>query len=323
MKHGLFLFLGLIPLLAGAQVRYLDSVFRRVEVTTEVFANNDSAELKMDIFQPKRDRKEMNRPVILYVHGGGFQGGRRDDPLHHEFCEAFARVGYVTATMSYTFVRKGKGFNCQTPAHEKVETFLFTARDVARATSYLIKNFRELRIDTTKIILIGSSAGAEAVLHAAYWKETHRDSTGLILRDEFKFGGVISLAGAITKAEWITKSSAIPTQLFHGTCDNLVPYGYSSHHYCGVTDPGYLLLNGAQSIAQQLQEVNRPFYLVTGSYGGHEWNVLPIRDYRDLISDFLFFDVLKGEFRQIHKVFPPGNRESCPEFNSFDSDFFH
>ena len=105
----------------------------------------------------------MARPELLYVHGGGFAGGRRDLPDHLDFCERMAKRGYVTATMSYTLVMKGKSFGCDRPANEKVKTFLLTARDISRATRFILNRQRDLRIDQSKIILLGSSAGAEAI----------------------------------------------------------------------------------------------------------------------------------------------------------------
>jgi hypothetical protein len=109
-----------------------------------------------------------------------------------------------------------------------------------------------------KIILAGSSAGAEAVLHAAYW--TANDLIDLpeqpALPEDFKYGGVISMAGALVDTNLITKENAIPTLLFHGTCDNLVPFGTAPHHYCDESDKGYLMLHGANSIAKRLHHLN-------------------------------------------------------------------
>lgn len=301
----------------SAQIRYYDSLFQEVDKTTEVYTSKGNVNLAMDIFQPRNDQNQL-RPVLLYVHGGGFQGGRRDEPTQIAFCEDFAKMGYVTATMSYTFVRKGLGFSCETPAHEKVETFLLTARDVSRATRYLVTHHERLGIDTSQIILLGSSAGAEAILHAAYWKETFADESGRILSDSFKYAGVVSMAGAIVSTDWITQESAIPTQLFHGTCDNLVPYGHASHHYCDQSEAGFLMLHGARSISEHLAEIGKPYYLVTGCYGRHEWNITPIQFYQNKIRDFLYLDILQGKSRQTHEIISFDTVDPCESYNSFD-----
>ncbi len=279
--------------------RYLTKVFDKIEKKTVVYRTKVKEQLAMDIFSPIDD-KNAERPVILYVHGGGFSGGKRDLPDHIQFCEDMAKRGYVAITMSYSLVMKGKSFGCDLPAKTKIETFKSAAMDIAYATNYLIQHKASLKINARQIVLAGSSAGAEAVLHAAYMKESWQDGNKSVLKNDFKFGAVISMAGAIFDISLINEKSAIPSQLFHGTCDNLVPYGKASHHYCNEDQPGYLELYGAYAIAQRLKEINAGYYLVTGCNDGHEWNITPILDHKDLIVDFIYNDMMKGVLRFEH-----------------------
>ena len=281
--------------------RYLDETFESTTRKTVVYLEKPGEKLAMDIIAPANDT-ERNRPVLLYVHGGGFSGGKRDHPNHIKFCETLAKKGYVAITMSYSLVMKGKSFSCDQLADVKIKTFRSAARDIAYATRYLIDNKSALGINEEQIVLAGSSAGAEAVLHAAYWKATWQKDGNAILDNDFRYGGVISMAGAIVDEKLVTAASAIPTQLFHGTCDNLVPYATAPHHYCDYEQPGYLILHGAQSIADRLNQLHKSYFLVTGCHGGHEWNNLPIREYTHLVGDFFYNDVLGGEFRQLHIV---------------------
>lgn len=299
-----------------AQMRYVDSVFSDIQSEARVYFDKINEQLELDIFFPEKDTLK-DRPLLLYVHGGGFSGGERDHPDQLAFCEKMAKKGYVTATMSYTLQRKGKSFGCDCPSPEKIQTFLLTAQDISRATQFLINNSKKYGIDSTKIVLLGSSAGAEAILHAAYWKETYTDIEGLILPGSFKYAGVVSMAGAITFDEWITGDSAIPTQLFHGTCDDLVPYGYAPHHYCAPETPGYLMLHGAYAIAERLRKLGKGFYLVTGCYGKHEWNATPLTQHMDRITDFIYHDILIGEKRQIHEILGSQYNEPCTSHNTF------
>ena len=293
------------------QVRYKDDIFSEVSQTTYTYFTKPSEELKIDVFQPVADN-ESDRPLLIYVHGGGFSGGKRDLPDHLEFCKTMAKKGYVTATMSYTLVMKGKSFGCDRPAPEKIETFLLTARDISRATKFMLDKQRDFRINPDKIVLLGSSAGAEAILHAAYWKATYKDESGTILAADFQYGGVVSMAGAITDIEWITTSNAIPSQFFHGTCDNLVPYDNAPHHYCTAENPGYLMLHGGHAIAEHLRALGDAYYLVTGCNGGHEWNITPIQNHMDLIVDFIYNDVISEAKRQSQ------NPNRCPDYHSFN-----
>jgi len=175
-----------------AQTVYLDSLYTTIEKSTYTYFNKPDEELKIDLFDPIENRKG-DRPVILYVHGGGFAGGERDHLVHEAFLKHFAHKGFVAATMSYTLQRKGKSFGCDVDAGIKIDTFLKTAQDVNRAVAFLVRNQEKLSINPAKIIIVGSSAGAEAVLHAAYWDSTKSDSIGTILPDSFRYSGVISM----------------------------------------------------------------------------------------------------------------------------------
>src|SRR4051812_45866363 len=54
--------------------------------------NNAVETLSMDIFQPARDTCG-KRPLILFLYGGGFQGGQRQDETGD--CRQFAKRGFV------------------------------------------------------------------------------------------------------------------------------------------------------------------------------------------------------------------------------------
>lgn len=279
-----------------ADTRYLNEVFRDFTMNTVTYLNKGEEALQMDIYEPKEDTQR-NRPVILYVHGGGFSGGKRDEKRYTDFCEEMARKGYVTITMSYTLLRKGKSFGCDFSAEGKVQVFDGTAADVHAATKYIVDNAKSMKINPEMITLAGSSAGAEAVLHAAYVRDTKS-----VLGGSFKYAGVISMAGAMINDRLITNKTAIPTQLFHGTCDGLVPYGTAPHHYCAYDTPGFLTLYGGKSIADRLAAIGEGFYMVTGCNGGHEWNDEPMKRHTNLITDFMYHDVLNGATRQIHII---------------------
>ncbi len=258
--------------------------------------------LGLDLFVPKKSGEPM--PLLVYVHGGGFSGGKRDLPNHLNFCERFAKKGWVTATISYHLTMKGKSFGCDQPVQNKINTFRKSAENIHQAVAFLMK--QKVNIDTTQIVIAGSSAGAEAVIQAAYWPETKRG----ILPASFKYAGVISMAGALLDINWITAETAIPTALFHGTCDNLVPYGTASHHYCRAENDGYMMLFGSASIADRLESLGKSYYLLSDCGGGHEWNEWPIRpEHVHMIEDFLEFDVLKQKERQTRVVYHMGKRD--------------
>ena len=260
--------------------------------------------LSMDVFVPTGT--DQAKPLLVYVHGGGFSGGTRDSQRNLDFCRYFAERDWVTATISYHLTRKGKGFGCDVPIQDKIRTFDMSARNTHQAVKFLLDD-KKFQIDPDKIVLAGSSAGAEAVVQAAYWKETKKG----ILSDDFQYAGVISMAGAVLDIGWISDATAIPTQLFHGTCDPLVPYDMASHHYCKPEKEGFMMLYGAKAISDKLAELNKTYYLVTDCNGGHEWAGKPMgKDYIHLIDDFLTTDVLAETRRQTKIVLQEG-KNTC------------
>jgi len=260
--------------------------------------------LSMDVFIPKGNDP---KPLLVYVHGGGFARGTRDSQSTLEFCQYFAERGWATATISYHLTRKGKGFGCEVPVQEKIQTFNSSARNTHQAVKYLIDHNDKYPIDPDKIVLAGSSAGAEAVLQAAYWEQTKAG----ILADDFQYAGVVSMAGAILDINWISEATAIPTQLFHGTCDPLVPYDQAPHRYCKSGNEGFMMLFGAKAISDKIEDLDKSFYLVADCNGGHEWAGKPMRKgYIHLIEDFLTTDVLNQTVRQT-KVFLQEGKQSC------------
>ncbi len=275
---------------------YQNQNFDEVELQTHKYLKTDKKNLHLDIYQPVGDDR-ITRPVILFVHGGGFAGGARDEPEIKEFCNNMAKRGIVAVSMSYTLTMKGRYFNCGISAKDKLVTFKKAGIEINEATNYLIENQNELRINPDSIVLAGSSAGAEAALHAAYWPKTMKP-----LPQNFKYAGLISMAGAIYNLDFITKETAIPMQLFHGTCDTSVPYGSASHHFCNEKDTGYLMLHGSGSIVEKLKELQKGYNLVTGCNDNHSWAGKPFKFYQDEIADFIAHDVVFKKFRQQHQI---------------------
>lgn len=279
------------------QNRYQESAFDEIITETYTYSTKDGENLDLDIYIPDYDA-ELKRATIIYVHGGGFSAGTRDKQEIKDFCNRLAGYGYVVASVSYRLTRKDKpgGFGCNCPATDKLNTFYAAVEDVQDATFFLIEHREQFAIDPQKIILAGSSAGAETVLNTAYQPPyCYGLDSGPVA-----YAGVISMAGAIPDTTVIYDESAVPSLLFHGTDDKLVPYGTAPHHYCKKGDAGYLILHGALTISKKLRELDVPCWLHTTCGGGHEIAVEPMTKYFDEIIDFGYNFVIKGkgDFRQ-------------------------
>lgn len=279
--------------------RYFDNRFDEIAVETYTYATKDGENLDLDIYLPQND-PEIERATLIYVHGGGFSGGQRNSEDIAEFCRQMAGYGYVVASISYRLTRKDQpgGFGCDCPANEKLNTFQAAVEDLQDAAYFLIENREQFGIDPQKIILAGSSAGAETVLNAGYQPPyCYGLESGPV-----SFAGIISMAGAIPDTTVIYDESAVPSLLFHGTNDNLVPYATAPHHYCDKDTPGYLVLNGSYTIAQKLDKLGTPYWLHTTCGAGHEMASKPLTDYFDVIVEFCYRFVIKGEKESIHTI---------------------
>lgn len=289
----LFIFLFIISLFnlkINAQERYKDEITDSVKVDTYTYTYKDNQSLDMDVYSPAFDN-DNKRALIFYVHGGGFYTGTRNDPGIQTFCKALARRGYVVSSISYRLTRKGTKtqFGCDCTKTEKLNTFDAAVEDLQDATFFMIQRREQMGIDPQKIILSGSSAGAETVLNAAYQPPyCYGLDSGPV-----SYAGVISMAGAIADTSKIYKESAIPSLLFHGTCDNLVPYASAPHHYCKESDPGYIILHGSYTIAQKLKQLGIPYWLYTYCDAAHEIASKPMTANLDDIIDFCYSFVIK------------------------------
>ena len=302
MKHSLFilkvtLILFLFSLNLLAQERYKEEITDSVNMETYTYAFKNNESLDLDAYFPASDN-QANRPLIFYVHGGGFSEGKRNEPGIQEYCRKLARHGYVVASISYRLSRKGTetGFGCDCPAVEKVNAINRAVEDLQDATFFMIKNRDKMGIDPQQIIISGSSAGAETVLNAAYRAPCcYGLDSGPV-----SYAGVISMAGAVPDTSRIYKESAIPSLLFHGTCDNLVPYATAPHRHCAEKQVGYLLFSGSYTIAEKLRKLGTPYWLYTYCNASHEIAGYPMTANFNEIIDFCYTFILnKGTEQRV------------------------
>lgn len=300
LKLKMLILLAIIfPVLSFSQDRYTEPSFDEIEVETLTYATKDGEDLELDIYLPQADAEE-ERATLIFMHGGGFAGGKRNDEKIVDFCSQMANHGYVVASISYRLTRKGKpkGMGCKCPVNEKLNTFYAAVEDLQDATFFLIENRHQFAINPQKIILAGSSAGAESVLNAAYQPPyCYGLDSGPV-----SFAGVISLSGAIPDTTVLYDESAVPSLLFHGTEDRLVPYASAPHHYCDKEDEGYLILHGSYTISEKLRNLNTPYWLHTSCGAGHEIHSSPLVDYFDTIIEFCNSFVVQSKADQRHTV---------------------
>lgn len=148
--------------------RYQTEIFTSVNVTTINYSDvyNDIRH-EMDIYVPDGDTL-LSRPVIIYMHGGGLVLGNKNSTDCIDFCESFAKRGYVTVSINY---RLSDWFTWFASKQEQYESIIRAVYDSKSAVRYLRKSFElgnNYGIDTSAIFAGGYSAGGVIAIHHAF-----------------------------------------------------------------------------------------------------------------------------------------------------------
>lgn len=242
--------LALAVLPAGAQ-----------EKITVEFAHRDTCTLSMDIY--KADPALENAPTILYVFGGGFKEGDRARGTGKWFSTLNSN-GFNVVSIDYRLGLKGVKMGGLSFVGQLENAINLAVEDLFSATEFLIENGDRYGIDSSNIVLAGSSAGAITVLQAEY-EICNGGRLAAVLPEGFNYTGVMSFSGAILDREnWGLKfvKKPCPILLLHGTDDKLVPY-----KRIAVFKDSF---NGTDAIAKVLKRNSFPFTVLRYSGRGHE-----------------------------------------------------
>lgn len=213
-----------------------------VEVERGVpFAERGKEVLRMDLYRAEDD----DAPWLVFAHGGGFSGGRRDAGPVVALAEGLAERGVSVAAISYRLRQVGIGFGCEVPVADKREAIAWAAEDFGAACAALTqRGARWLAVG-------GSSAGAEAALHWAVRQPV---------------GAVISFAGAVEPGDHLHP----PLFALHGTCDSVVPFDESVHRGCNRDAPGAFTLQGGGALQKCWEKAGSPAVVWAFEGAGHE-----------------------------------------------------
>lgn len=165
------------------------------------------------------------RPVLLFVHGGGFKGGDRS--RGSQVSRAYAAEGFNAFSIDY---RKLNDRPRPTGAYARLATMIqpretepgmsnavaAALQDTVSALRFIRDNATRFCSDPSKVVLYGRSAGAITVLNVAYML----DDAGI---SRPPIAGVISSAGGKVPAGALG-SKDVPVFLMHGEQDQTVPF---------------------------------------------------------------------------------------------------
>jgi dienelactone hydrolase len=229
------------------------------------YAVKDTNTLYIDHYAPEG---KGNGSSIMFVHGGAFVSGHPDN--QRPFAEGMRKKGYNVFVISYRLYLKGKDFGCTTATPEKLKAIRIAVEDAADAAKYITSNAAALQVDTSKLFIAGSSAGAETILQLLYNPFAKTDKARYDYFNQFRFKGAMVFAGALIDMNTLTKDNWVPMLLMHGTKDQLVPFGTAAHRFCRAIDDGWLMMFGAHTIFEQGKSWHKPVVLYSYLGKGHE-----------------------------------------------------
>ena len=289
-KNFLILLIGFLSF-SISQERYLDEVFSSVDITEGVVYanapdlpfiflfewNTFDIDLDMDIYEPAGD-DELARPVIIFLHPGSFFSGSNTSGDMVSLATDAAKRGYVGISANYRL-----GLNIVS-TYSGERAVYRGVQDASALIRYLREYHEELRIDPEKIFLWGSSAGGFISLHLAFSDDSERpqstyggssdpdlgciDCEGNNYSHSSKPTAIVSCWGAIGDLDWIDAEDDVPTILFHGTSDIVVPYDVGLPFTINIALP---IVYGSNQISQKLDSVGiiNESYIEEGE--GHEY----------------------------------------------------
>lgn len=196
-------------------------IYKRLQM-----ANHLQEQLRLYLVHPRDWQASDRRPVVLFIHGGGWGSGNPDQWFPQ--CRYFALRGLVGVSVQYRL---------------KSDTTTITecVTDCKSAIRYLRRNAGGLGIDPDKIVVVGESAGghlAAALGTIDGYDEPGEDTTvsavpnALVLLNPItdlttRWGeGLGDKAKSLSPLHHISKKTP-PTLLIHGDADQVVDLQHS------------------------------------------------------------------------------------------------
>lgn len=195
----------------------------------------------MDIYVPDSAYENEHNGIILYIHGGSWTGGNKEDMASK--ARRFAQKGYITASMNYTLYADG--------LFGKV-TALTMCDEIGKAIEKIKEFSEEKQLNITKLAVSGYSAGAHLSMlygfsraedsaielvftanqvgpsdfHAEVWGSTGLASmlSGIEITAEMTDSQKEEIIDLVSPTAYVTKDT-VPSILAYGGTDMIVPAG--------------------------------------------------------------------------------------------------
>lgn len=155
-----------------------------VLVRNVVFKEIDNEKLLLDLYIPKVSSPDY-LPVLIVIHGGAWCGGdKADEGLNAEYARMAAKNGISAISINYRL--------------SQVATFPAQLEDVQSAILWLCNYAQELKIDVSRIGLLGASAGAHLASLLAVTMSSGVFNTSAVIQSkkvDARIRAVVSICG--------------------------------------------------------------------------------------------------------------------------------
>jgi acetyl esterase/lipase len=262
----------------------LPYIYNNVQYATKTNFLNKQEKLWMDIYRPfdhYAKKSTEKRPVLIFLHGGGYVGGTEDAGA--EFAIQAAQHGMIGISVKYRLgVHPNFGGHLDSliyylPDYQK--TLYRALQDVRDAVRFVSDNADTYFVDRTKIYLMGHSAGGNAILNYAYIGQNDFPTSLATelgaLPAKTPLAGLIPYAAPFSTVNFTTPIDPIryvdgtenePIFMIHGSCDSTAFFKRGS-----PSDPSSPYTVGAYDLTCKKQELNHPYHLAAIKGGDHGW----------------------------------------------------
>lgn len=178
-------------------------------------ASGGDLKLVMDIWVPPNATSVTPMPLVVFVHGGGFQEGGKEDRTSDAL--SYASSGFVTASVNYRLTPH----NNDGSAELRQAAIIEAADDVMNAIRFLKKNAATYHIDTSRVAIVGTSAGGALALIDAVQADELAGTTNDYTGYSAKVNAVVSTGATLIDEKFDSSSllrfdaSDAPVLMFH------------------------------------------------------------------------------------------------------------
>ena len=167
---------------------------------TYLYHKQDTCDLFMDVYDPADGSEEtymgLKKPAVIFMFGGGFIRGTRDDESYNSWFRMMTENGYRVISIDYRLGLKGSSKVGIAQVNVLDNAIHMAVEDLFAATNFIIENADQLGVDPSNIVISGSSAGAISVMQAEY-EIANGSKWASVLPEGFNYAGVMSFSGAI------------------------------------------------------------------------------------------------------------------------------